>query len=286
MQPSVPEQLLIVAGRGVYPQLLLTGARKAGVRRIALVAIRGMTSRRVAALADASAWFGVGELASMLDWMRKTGIRQVAAGGQITPGAIFRTRFDSLSRALLRGIPFKNAHTVFSAVARLFSEHGIETIPASAFMEDHLPPPGVLTRRAPDEREQSDIRTGHAIAMAVCNNDIGQTVVLKDGMILAVEAFDGTNRTILRGGKLGGRGVVVVKVAKNNHDMRFDIPVVGAQTIAVLRKARVSALAFQAGRTILLEREETLATANRHDIAIVSLDSGLPSAPVRLDREP
>ena len=119
--------------------------------------------------------------------------------------------------------------------------------------------------------------------MTVSNLDVGQTVVVKEGMILAVEAFEGTNDAIRRGGKLGGPGAVVVKVAKDGHDMRFDIPVIGAQTIPTLKRARISALAFQARRTVLLEREEVIAAADRLGIALVAIDSGLPPAPVRLD---
>jgi DUF1009 family protein len=283
MQNGVPEQLLLDAGRGSYPERLLAGARRAGVRRIALAAVRGMCSRRLAAQADESAWFGVGEIGRFLDWCAAhAGCRYAVLVGQITPAALFRTKFDAAAREILRGQRVKNAHTLFGRVAALLGERGLQAIPASCFMDDHLPPPGTLTRRAPDAREAADIALGHRVGMAACGLDIGQTVVVKDGMILAVEAFEGTNRAILRGGRLGGRGGVVVKVAKDGHDMRFDIPVIGAQTVPVLRKARVSALAFQARRTVLLEREEVLAAADRLGIAIVALDSGLPPAPTRV----
>lgn len=282
MQLGVPEQLLLVAGSGSYPQLLFDGARKAGVRKISVIAVRGMTSRRLAAMADASVWYGVGEIARVLDWAQRCGAKHVAMVGQITPSALFRTRFDTLARGILRDLPVKNAHTVFGRVAELLAERGLQAIPASMFMDDHLPPPGVLTRRSPDGRETDDIALGHRVAMAVCNQDVGQTVVVKDGMILAVEAFEGTNEAIRRGGRLGRRGAVVVKVAKDGHDMRFDIPVIGARTIPELKRARISALAFQARRTVLLERDEVIAAADRLGVAIVALDSGLPPAPVRI----
>ena len=137
------------------------------------------------------------------------------------------------------------------------------------------------TQRSPDERELSDITLGHQAGRDICGLDIGQTLVLKDGMILAVEAFEGTNQAILRGGKLGGKGAVVVKVAKEGHDMRFDIPVIGEKTISILRKAGVSALAYQAGRLVMLERPKVIAAANRMNLAVIGLDSGLPAAPLR-----
>lgn len=283
MQSGVPEQLLLVAGSGSYPQCLLEGARKAGVRRLSLIAVRGMASRHLAAQADDVCWCGVGEIGQILDWAQQCGARHAALVGQITPSALFRTRFDAMAREILRSLPVKNAHTLFGRVIELLAERGLQTIPSSAFMDDHLPAPGLLSRRPPDSREASDIELGLRTAMGVSNHDIGQTVVVKEGMILAVEAFEGTNEAIRRGGKLGGRGAVVVKVAKVGHDMRFDIPVIGARTIPTLKRARISALAFQARRTVLLEREEVLAAADRLGIAIVSVDSGLPPAPVRLE---
>jgi DUF1009 family protein len=282
MQPGVPEQLLIVAGAGTYPALLLAGARKAGVRRISMIAVRGMTSRRLAAQADHVAWFGVGEAARLLAWAGACGARHAALVGLITPAALFRTRFDPLARSILQALPVKNAHTIFGRVAELLAERGLVTIPSSTFMDDHLPAPGVLTRRAPDPREQNDIDLGMRTAMAVSRLDIGQTVVVKEGMIVAVEAFEGTNLAIRRGGKLGGAGGVVVKVAKEGHDMRFDIPAIGSGTIPVLKRARISALAFQARRTVLLDRDDVLAAADRCGLAIVSVDSQLPPAPTRL----
>ncbi len=278
MPASIPEQLLIIAGSGTYPLLLAEGARAAGVSRILVAAARGITCRRLRAAADETAVFGIGELERMLAWAQQTGARHAVMAGQITPASLFCTRFDPLSRALLETMRTKNAHTLFGAVTEHLVARGITVLPASSFMDDHLPQPGTLTRREPDAREWDDIRLGLAVGMRVCELDIGQTVVVKDGMVLAVEAFEGTNHAIRRGGKLGGAGAVVVKVAKAGHDMRFDIPVIGAQTLPALRRARVTALAIQAGRTLLLDRADVLRAADRAGIAIVAIDSGLPSA--------
>lgn len=276
-------EMLILAGRGTYPEALLQGMRRSGVKRIVLVALRGLTPSRLRRQADECRTFGVGELEAVLAYVRSTGIHSIILAGQITPIALFTTRFDALTRACLRSLRIKNAHTLFGEVIRLLAENGVTTLPSSYFMGAHLPAPGVLTQRAPDEREWSDITFGHKIAMEICDRDIGQTILVKDGMILAVEAFEGTNATLRRGAKLGGKGSVCIKVAKNNHDMRFDIPVIGHETIRILKKTGISAIAFQAYRLILLEREEVIAAANRLGIAMVALDSGLPAAPSEFD---
>jgi DUF1009 family protein len=273
--------LLIVAGSGTYPAYIAAGARKAGVARITIVAIRGMTDRATAALADTVIWFGIGEMRSIFTWAAKQGFTHGIMAGQIHPFALFQTRFDDLARKWLSELPVKNAHTIFGKAAEEMERINICVLPASCYMDDCVPGAGVFTRRAPDERETRDIDIGHRVAREICGLDIGQTLVVKDGMILAVEAFEGTNQTIRRGGKVGGKGAVVVKVAKEGHDMRFDIPVIGEATIATLKKAGVSALAFQAGRLVMLERPKVVAAADRLNIALVGLDSGLPAAPLR-----
>jgi len=281
ISPKAINRLLIIAGSGTYPACIAKGARKAGVRHIAVLAIRGMTERATAALGDETVWFGVGEVRAIFDWEAKQGFDAGIMAGQIHPLALFRTRFDDLARAWLSDLPIKNAHTIFGKIAAEMERIGIPTLPASCYMDDFIPGAGVLTRRAPGAREMSDITFGHRVACDICGLDIGQTLLVKDGMILAVEAFEGTNQAIRRGGKLGGKGAVVIKVAKDGHDMRFDIPVIGEATLSTLRKAKVSALAYQAGRMVMLEREKVIAAADKMNIAIVGLDSGLPSAPLR-----
>ena len=146
----------------------------------------------------------------------------------------------------------------------------ITLLPAYRFMETEMPAVGLLSQRAPDEREQADIVLGARVAKTTSGLEIGQTVVVKEGTVLAVEGFEGTDETILRAGRLGGAGGVVVKVAKLGHDMRFDIPIIGTRTFKNLRKARISCLAVEAGRTILLEREKLVAEANRLGLAFTA----------------
>jgi DUF1009 family protein len=275
------EKLLVVAGSGTYPACLIAGARKAGVRHVSVLALRGAAARATAALGDETVWFGVGQARRFFEWVAQQGFTHSMMVGGIPPSALFRTRFDDLARRWLSEMPVKNAHTLFGKVSAEMTRLGIRMLPASCYMEAYIPDMGVLTQRAPDAREANDIVVGHRVACGIGGFDIGQTVVVKDGMILAVEAFEGTNAAIRRGGKLGGRGAVVVKVAKEDHDMRFDIPVIGRQTLPILRRAGVTALAFQARRLVMLEKDQVIATANRLGIALVGIDSGLPSAPVR-----
>ncbi len=274
-------KLLIIAGKGSYPECLIKGARNAGVEHISLLAIRGMAAKKLQTLADETFWAGIGEGAKYLKWIEEGDFSHGIMVGQIHPLALFQTTFDSVSRAWLKELPTKNAHTIFGKVATLLEANNIKVLPASCYMENYLPGTGVLTKRGPDQREQGDIDFGYGIASTICGLDIGQTLVVKNGVVLAVEAFEGTNKAILRGGKLGGKGAVVVKVALSNHDMRFDIPVVGIQTIAKLKKAGISALAFQAGRLIMLDQDKVVRGANELDIAMIGIASDLPKAPTR-----
>jgi UDP-2,3-diacylglucosamine hydrolase len=179
-------------------------------------------------------------------------------------------RLDSAMLGLLSGLKLKNAETIFGAVGARLAEVGIALLPASSFMESFMPAAGVITKRGPTDTENTDITAGFKIANAVSALDIGQTIVMKSGTVIAVEAFEGTNQAILRAGKLAGKGTAVIKVAKHGHDMRFDIPVVGQDTIRTLYKAGASALAVEAGRSIILEKEIVAKMADSANICIVA----------------
>jgi DUF1009 family protein len=271
MSAPVPERLGLIAGRGVYPLLLADSARKQGVRHIFAVAFRGETERAIGRLADEVAWIHLGQFGHMLEALARGGVRQCVMAGQIKPTHLFRVRLDARMFALLRRLKTRNAETIFGAVGDELAAQGIELMPASTFMEAHMPAAGALSRRSFTDEERQDVRLGVNVALTTSGLDIGQTVVVKRGTILAVEAFEGTDETILRAGRLGGAGAVVIKLAKKGHDMRFDIPVVGAHTMKVLRKARVSAVAVEAGRCILLERERIVDEADRLGVAMAAI---------------
>lgn len=276
-----PGRLLVVCGAGSYPRRVIEGAKKAGVREVVAVAVKGSTERATWKAADSVHWVALGEIADGIRWMAEQRAAGAILAGQINPLSLFRGRFDREVRAWLSELRVKTAHTVFGLLIRKLAEHGVATLPASCYMDDHIPGEGLLTRRAPTEAELSDIRHAAAVARDIGVHDVGQTVMVKSGMVLAVEAFEGTNAAIRRGGRLGGRGSVVFKAARVGHDMRFDIPVVGLKTLKTMRAAGATALAFQAGRLVLLDRDEVVRYADSRGIALVGVESNLPRAPLR-----
>ena len=274
---NVPESmmahLLLIAGRGLYPVELARAARRQGVRRLSLIAFRGETDREAEGLADDTRWIHVGQLGALLDAAGQCGARDAVMAGQVRPTHIFRVRLDRAMLDLLKRLPVRNAHTVFGALGDALSARGIVLRPAWWFMESAMPAAGLLGGRAPTEREQADLDLGRRVAKATSALEIGQTVVVKEGILLAVEALEGTDAAILRAGQLGGPGAVVVKTARTGHDMRFDIPVVGLHTFRSLRRIRAAALAVEAGRTILLEREKLAQEAARLGMCFLAFES-------------
>ena len=275
------DKSIIIAGWGSYPRLLIEGAKRAGVRQMDVVAIKGSTDRATWKAADNVHWITLGGIADGIRWCGANGYQGAFLAGQVNPLSLFRGRFDPEVKSWLAELPVKNAHTIFGKLTEKFADVGVPILPASYFMDDQMPGVGVLTNRGLTESERSDVEHAMQIAEDMGEHDVGQTVMVKSGMVLAVEAFEGTNAAIKRGGKLGRGGGVVFKAARKGHDMRFDIPVVGLKTLKVIKKAGATALAFQAGRLVLLDRESVIAYANAHNIAIIGVDSGLPPAPLR-----
>lgn len=276
------EKLAIIAGSGDYPRLLVEGAHKAGVPQVDVVAIKGSTSRRTALAADHVRWFTLRESTASLRKLASEGYDGVIMAGQISPMSIFRGGFDREIQKWLDELKVKNAHTIFGKLIEKLGQMGLKVLPASLFMDDSMPGVGRLTARDLTAQEASDIEHAKKVAHDMGLHDVGQTVMVRDGMVLAVEAFEGTNAAIKRGGKLSRRGgSIVYKAARDGHDFRFDIPVIGLKTLKTMRKAGATAIAFQAGRQIVLQKDKVLAYANKHSIAIVGVESGLPPAPLR-----
>lgn len=269
---QIPDTLILIAGQADYPLLLARAARKQGVRRIVAIAFRGETRREIRSVSDEVIWMRVGQLASLLAALRSVGASHAVMAGQIAPKNLFNVRMDRRLIDLLKALPMKNAHTIFGAIIEAIETTGVELLSAGSFMQEYIPEAGVLTRRAPDARERADIEIGRRVVKDTSHLDIGQTVVVKEGMILAVEAFEGTNRAVRRGGKVGGARAVVVKVPKRGHDMRFDIPVIGLQTLKTIQKARVSCLAMEAGGAILLDQEALVRRADALGLTLCVLE--------------
>ena len=267
---SVPERLCIIAGRGAYPRLLAESARAQGVGHIAAIAFRRETDPSIERVTDDVHWIRLGQLGALLDALREIAIPDAVMAGQITPTHLFTMRMDGALLQLLKRLPTRNADTIFSAIGAEIAKLGVALLPASQFMEKHMPhEAGILTRRGPTATEEADMALGRVVARLTSSLDIGQTVVIKEGTILAVEAFEGTDATILRAGKLGGPGATLVKMAKPGHDMRFDIPVIGSRTVRSIRKAGISAVLVEAGRAILLERDLILGQLDRLGVTFV-----------------
>jgi len=269
---SVPKKLGLIAGKGVYPRLLAESARRQGVQHIFAVAFRKETDPIIEKYANEVKWIYLGQLGNMIDALRESAVKHAVMAGQITPTHLFRIRMDARMLTLLRRLPMRNAETIFGAIADELSSLGIQLIPASTFMESHMPDVGLLTTRSPTESEQQDIELGLKVARTTSGLDVGQTVVVKQGTILAVEAFEGTDESIKRAGRLGGSGAVIVKVAKHGHDMRFDIPVIGLHTIKLLKKIKAGVLVIEAGRAILLEREKIIEQANKIGLSLIAIE--------------
>lgn len=269
---KIPETLVLIAGRADYPLLLARAARARGVKRIIAIAFKGETRRDITAVADETIWMHVGQLGTLLETLKKSGAQYAVMAGQIHPKNLFYVRMDHALLTFLESLRIKNAHTIFGGITAEIEKTGVQLLPASSFMQDYMPRAGQLTRRAPDEREKTDIQIGRRVIKDTSHLDIGQTVVVKEGMILAVEAFEGTDRAIRRGGKIGGKGAVVVKVPKAGHDMRFDIPIIGMRTLKSIRKAGASCLAIEAGGAIMLQQELLISRADATGLAIIVLE--------------
>jgi len=267
-----PRELLVIAGGGAYPVELIRSARAQGVGRIVALAFRGETDRAVPALADETRWLTMGRLREALDIAESVGIRDTVMAGRIRPSHLFRLRPDRAAFELLASLRVKNAETIFGAIAARLTERGLALRPACWFMERAMPAPGLLSRRGPTPREADDIALGRRVARTTSGLDIGQSVLVKDGVILAIEAFEGTDEAIRRAGRIGGPGAVLVKCAKRGHDMRFDIPVVGTGTLRRLRRIRAAVLAIEAGRTIVLERDAVVREADRMNLCLFAFE--------------
>lgn len=278
---TLPESLVIIAGNGVYPHAMARGARAAGVQRILAAAFHHETDPTLAALTDGIEWMRVGQLGKLLGYLKASGAKHAVMSGQIAPKNLFDLRPDLKALMLLGKLRERNAETIFGAIGDAMASIGVTLLPATTFMEECLAPLGSIAGPTPGRREQSDLALGLRIAKETSRLDIGQTVVVKGGTVLAVEAFEGTNAAIQRGGSLGRKDAVMVKVSKPHQDLRFDVPVIGPVTLETARDAKLSAIGVEAGKTLLLEKERLLALASEHKISLVGLaDSDTPTAPL------
>jgi DUF1009 family protein len=258
----------------------LEAARDQGID-MAVIALREEAAPELEQVAARLHWVSLGELSRTLELLHQEGVTRAVMAGQVKHNQIFSSiRPDWRLAKLLFSLPRKNTDALIGAVARLLESEGIELVDSTAFLRPLVPEPGVLTRRAPDAREAADIAYGREIARQLAALDLGQAVVVSDRACVAIEAMEGTDETIERAARLaGGRPLVVVKVAKPRQDMRFDVPVVGLQTVEVMRRAGATALAIDSGRTLLFDRAELLESADAAGIAIEAFAADAASDP-------
>ncbi len=263
----------LVAGNGRFPFLALQGARALG-HDVTVVAIKEEAFPDLEQAAqDAQAdlhWVSLGHLGRCIKILKAAGASQAVMAGQVKHVKIFSGIVPDLTLlSVLKRLKARNTDALITAVADVMRDHGIELLDSTAFLSPLLAREGVLTERMLTDEERADLAFGYPMADGVAAMDIGQTIAVKDKAVVAVEAMEGTDETISRAGDLAGRGVRIIKVAKPKQDMRFDVPVIGIATIQVMRRAGASALSIDAGRTLIIDGDHVLSSANEAGITIV-----------------
>jgi UDP-2,3-diacylglucosamine hydrolase len=275
----------LIAGNGKFPFLVIEGARRAGVS-LSIAAIHEETDAEIERVAERVTWVGIGQLGKMIRFFKSEGVERVIMAGQVKHIQIFsRAIPDARLLKVLLKLPKRNTDALIGAVAAELASEGIELIESTVFLKDYLPEAGTITRRKPDNRETEDIEYGLGIAREIARLDLGQTIVVRAKACVAIEAMEGTDATIRRAGEVvrgstgapvRGRGLpapgglTVVKIAKPNQDMRFDVPVVGISTVQAMIQAGATCLCITAGKTLMFDRDEMIRLANENKIAVVA----------------
>jgi DUF1009 family protein len=268
---QAPIQALgIIAGNGVYPRLLADGARKARVDKIVAAAFTDETDPALEQHVELIEWMRVGQLGRLLKFFRSQGIRHAIMAGQIAPKNLFDLRPDLKALMLLGKLKERNAESIFAAIADELAKIDIDLLPATTFLEDSLARSGLIAGPKLSPRQEHDVDLGWDVAKEIARLDIGQTILIKNGTIVAVEALEGTNEAIKRGGTLAREGAVMVKVSKPNQDMRFDVPVIGVETVRIAAESGVRVIAVEAGKTLLLERDTVAEFVDRSNMSLVA----------------
>jgi len=264
-------KLGLIAGNGKFPLIFAEQAKREDISLVA-VAHRGETSREIEKIVDVVTWIYVGELGKMIRTFHQAGVKEAVMVGGIQKARLFSNfRPDLRGAAFLARVESREDDRLLRGVAEELEGEGIRILESTLFLSQIIPSEGVLTRRSPTRGQWEDIRFGFQVAKEVGRLGIGQSVVVKNRMVLAVEAIEGTDAAIRRGWDLGKDGFVVIKVSKPQQDLRFDVPAVGVETIRVLHECKGAILAVEAGKTILLEKEELIQEANRLGIVVAAV---------------
>ena len=266
----------LIAGQGSFPLEVARTARQRGLR-VACIALRDQARPEIADAVESITWIYPGEVGAGLTAFRAAGVRDVVMAGKVTKSELFQNpdalRLDASATGLMNDLADRKDDTILGKLADFLETLGLRLLPQYALTPELLAEEGVLTRARPTEAQRADIAFGFPIAKTIGDLDIGQTVVVKDRAVLAVEAIEGTDDAIRRAGAIAA-GACAVKVAKPSQDPRFDVPTIGPGTVAVLAEARIAVLAIEAGATVVLERDAVVREADRHGIAIVAVTAG------------
>lgn len=259
----------LIAGNNQFPFLVVEGARKSGAKLV-VVAIKEETDPKINDVADTVQWVSIGQLGKMIDFFKKHGVEKAIMAGQVKHVQIFSGSVpDMRMLKMLWNLPKRNTDSLIGGVANEMAKEGIELIDSTFFMSDHLAPTGPITKRSPNDIEKENIEYGLHIASEIARLDLGQTIVVRAKACVAIEAMEGTDATIIRAGQLAKGRLTVVKVAKPNQDMRFDVPVIGVPTIENMIAAGATCISVTAGKTLIFDRSATIALAEKHKISIV-----------------
>jgi len=261
----------LIAGNGRFPFLVIEGARRAGVS-LSVAAIREETDPEIERVADQFIWVGIGQLGKMIRFFKGEGVERAVMAGQVQHVQIFSGAIpDARMLKMLLKLPRRNTESLIGGIADELAVEGIELIDSTYFLKDHLADKGLLSRRGPDRHELENIDYGLEVAHGIAQLNLGQTIVIRSKACVAIEAMEGTDETIRRAGKLTKGRLTVVKIAKPDQDMRFDVPVVGVPTIQSMIDAEATCLCISAGKTLMFERAEMIQLADRNKIAIVAV---------------
>lgn len=259
----------LIAGNGKFPFLVVEGARAQGVS-LAVVAIKEETDPKIDEVVENVIWVGIGQLGKMISFFNQRGVNKVVMAGQVKHVQIFSGSMPDLRMVkMLWNLPRRNTDALIGGVAGEMAKEGIELIDSTYFVQDHLAIEGVLTKRKPTELERDNIEYGLHITDETARLDLGQTVVVRGKACVAIEAMEGTDATIKRAGELAKGKLTVIKVAKPDQDMRFDVPVVGVPTVEMMIAAGATCLSITAGKTLMFDREEMLALADKNKICVI-----------------
>ena len=267
-----PSKIGLIAGSGEYPILL---AHEAQGHKTEIVAIGfpNITSLKITEVLPNIQWIPFGQFESVINTFLNGGVKQAIFAGKVPQTVIFQShQFDNTVKSLLSKLPNQQANSLIGAATKAFEAFGVTILDARIFLESHIADTGAMTQRTPTENELRDIQFGFRIAKHIAAEDIGQTVVVKQRAILAIEAIEGTDETITRAALYGGDGTTIVKVSKPNQDFRFDVPVIGRETIEIMSLVKAGVLGVEAGKTLILNKPEVIQRANELNLCLYGVN--------------